>query len=80
MINGKHNFIVYIRSTIDDAKMSLANIRNRIEESKAIQKDFNIILMIRKPRLPREVVRGANHCGQQPMIARSRGQKPSLKV
>lgn len=76
MINGKHNFIVYIRSTIDDAKMSLANIRNRIEESKAIQKDFNIILDDQKSHDFREKWSEAQiTVGNCTMIARSRGQK-----
>jgi len=76
LINGKHNFIVYIRSTIDDAKMSLANIRNRIEESKEIQKDFNIVLDNQKSHDFREKWSEAQiTVGNCTMIARSRGQK-----
>lgn len=76
MINGKHNFIVYIRSTIDDAKMSLANIRNRIEENEQIQKDFNIVLSDSKSKDFREKWSEAQiTIGDCTMIARSRGQK-----
>jgi len=76
MINGKHNFIVYIRSTIDDAKMSLANIRNRIEENKQIQSDFNIVLDDQKSHGFREKWSESQiTIGSCTMIARSRLQK-----
>lgn len=76
MINGKHNFIVYIRSTIDDAKMSLANIRNRIEENTELQKDFNIVFSDPKHKDFREKWSEAQiTIGNCTMIARSRGQK-----
>lgn len=76
MLNGKHNFIVYIRSTIDDAKMSLANIRNRIEENKALQEDFNIVLEDRKSNDFREKWSESQiTIGNCTMMARSKGQK-----
>ena len=76
LINGKHNFIVYLRSTIDEAKMSLANIRGRIEGSKEIQKDFNIILEDEKSHDYREKWSESQiTVGDCTIIARSRGQK-----
>jgi predicted phage terminase large subunit-like protein len=76
LINGKHNLIVYIRSTIDDAKMTLANIRNRIEESPQLQKDFNITLDDTKAHNFREKWSESQiTIGNCTMIARSRGQK-----
>lgn len=76
MVNGKHNFIVYIRSTIDDAKMSLANIRDKIEQSKEIQEDFNIVLDDRQSKDFREKWSEAQiTIGDCTAIARSRGQK-----
>lgn len=76
MINGKHNFIVYIRSTIDDAKMSLANIRDKIEQSKEIQKDFNIVLDDRQSHDFRaKWSENQITIGNCTAIARSRGQK-----
>lgn len=77
LINGKHNFIIYLRSTIDDAKMSLANIRGRIEDSEEIQRDFNIVLD------PSEKTHGFREkwsesqitVGNCTMMARSRLQK-----
>lgn len=44
MINGKHNFIVYIGNTMDDSKQSLANIKNEIENNGLLRSDFNIVL------------------------------------
>lgn len=43
-VNGKHNFIIYIGATIDDAKKSLANIRDVIEQEEDLRRDFGIIL------------------------------------
>lgn len=76
MLNGKHNFIVYIRSTIEDAKMSLANIRNRIEENAELRTDFNIIIGEKKDHDFREKwSEGQITIGDCTMIARSRLQK-----
>lgn len=76
MLNGKHNFIVYIRSTIDDAKMSLANIRNRIEENKELQQDFNIILEDRSSHDFREKWSESQiTVGNCTIVAKSKGQK-----
>jgi hypothetical protein len=44
MVNDKHNFIVYIGATIDDSKLSLANIRDEIEQNEDFRKDFGIVL------------------------------------
>lgn len=44
MLNDKHNYIVWIGNTMDDSRQSLANIRNVIEESEDLQKDFDIEL------------------------------------
>lgn len=76
LINGKHNFIIFIRSTIDDAKMSLANIRNRIEESKELQEDFNIVLSDQKSHDFREKWSESQiTVGECTIMARSKGQK-----
>lgn len=76
LINGLHNFIVYIRSTIDDAKMSLANIRNRIEENAELQRDFNIVLGDRKDHDFREKWSESQiTVGNCTIIAKSKGQK-----
>lgn len=76
LVNGKHNFIIYIRSTIDDAKLSLANIRDRIEENPDIQHDFNIILEDRKSHDFRDKWSESQlTVGNCTMMARSRGQK-----
>lgn len=76
MINGKHNLIIYIRSTIDDAKMSLANIRDRIEQNDDMQKDFNIVLDDKKSQGFREKwSENQITIGKCTAIARSRGQK-----
>ncbi len=76
LINGKHNFIVYIRSTIDDAKMSLANIRNRIEENDDLRKDFNIVLDDQKSHDFREKWSESQiTIGNCTILARSKGQK-----
>lgn len=76
LLNKKHNFIVYIRSTIEDAKMSLANIRNRIEENAELRRDFNIVLDDQKSHDFREKwSEGQITIGDCTMIARSRLQK-----
>lgn len=76
LINKKHNFIIYIRSTIDDAKMSLANIRNRIEENEELQQDFNIVLDDQKAHGFREKWSESQiTVGNCTIMARSRGQK-----
>lgn len=76
LINEKHNFIIYLRSTIDDAKMSLANIRGRIEDNKEIQEDFNIVLDNEKSHDFREKWSEAQiTVGKCTIMARSRLQK-----
>lgn len=76
MINKKHNFIVYIRANIDDAKMSLANVRNRIEENAQLRKDFNIVLDDQTAHDFREKWSESQiTIGDCTMIARSRLQK-----
>ena len=42
MVNGKHNFIVYVGSTTESAKMNLANIRDEIESNHDLKYDFGI--------------------------------------
>lgn len=44
MLNGKHNYIVWIGNTMDDSKESLANIKAEIEENEDLRADFNIRL------------------------------------
>lgn len=44
MLNGKHNYIVWIGNTMDDAKESLANIKAEIEENEMLRRDFGIVL------------------------------------
>lgn len=76
LINGKHNFIIYIRANIDDAKMSLANIRNRIEENEELRKDFNIVLDDSKSHDFREKWSESQiTVGNCTILARSKGQK-----
>ncbi len=76
MLNNKHNFIIYIRSTIEDAKMSLANIRDRVEQNKEIQKDFHIVLEDEKSHGFREKwSENQITIGNCTAMARSRGQK-----
>jgi len=76
LINGKHNFIVYIGATIPDAQMSLANIRDEIEENTQLRHDFGIILQDEKGHDFREKWSEnqitLNDCT---IVAKSRGQK-----
>ena len=44
MVNGKHNFIIWIGNTMDDSKLSLANIKSEIEDNEKLRADFNIAL------------------------------------
>ena len=44
MLNGKHNFILWIGNTMDDSKLSLANIKSEIEDNTLLQTDFDIYL------------------------------------
>jgi len=44
MLNGKHNYIVWIGNTMDDSKESLANIKAEIEDNEDLRKDFDIRL------------------------------------
>lgn len=45
MLNGKHNYIIWIGNTMDDSKESLANIKAEIEENDDLRADFNIHLV-----------------------------------
>jgi phage terminase large subunit-like protein len=76
LINGKHNFIVYIGATVLDARMSMANIRDEIEENEAIRRDFGIVLDDSKARDFRDKwSEGQITVGNCTIMARSRGQK-----
>lgn len=76
LINGLHNFIVYIGATIDSSQMSLANIRDEIENNAELQRDFNIILEDSKAHGYREKWSESQiTIGNCTMIAKSKGQK-----
>jgi len=75
-INGKHNFIIYIGATIDDAKLSLANIRDEIEQNEELRADFGIMLKDEKGHDFREKWSEAQiTIGNCTILTRSRGQK-----
>lgn len=42
LLTGRNKFSAYVRSTIDGAHMSLANIQDIIVNNKVLQRDFNI--------------------------------------
>lgn len=44
MVNGKHNYIVWIGNTMDDSKEALANIKAEIEDNEQLRKDFDIAI------------------------------------
>lgn len=76
LINGHHNLIVYIRATIEDSKMSLANIRDEIEENELLRSDFGIELEDEKSHDFRDKwSEGQLTVGDCTIIAKSRGQK-----
>ncbi len=76
MLNGRHNFIVYIRATIEDSKMSLANIRGEIEENGMLRADFGIMLESQSAHGFREKWSESQlTIGDCTIIAKSRGQK-----
>jgi predicted phage terminase large subunit-like protein len=76
MLNGKHNFIVYMGATIDDAQMSLANIRDEIEQNEELRADFGIVLEDSKDHGFREKWSESQiTLGNCTIIAKSRGQK-----
>lgn len=76
MLNGKHNFIVYIGNVIDDAKMSLANIRDEIEQNQELRSDFNIVLEDAKSHGFREKWSESQiTVGNCTIVAKSKGQK-----
>lgn len=78
LVNGKHNFIIYMGATIDDAKMSLANIRDEIEQNELLRLDFGIELADpeKKGKDFREKWSEAQiTVGDCTIMARSRGQK-----
>lgn len=76
MINGKHNFIVYIGNTMDDSKMSLANIKSEIENNQLLRDDFNIVLDDPKAHgFTDKWSEGQITVGNCTMIAKSKGSK-----
>lgn len=76
LINGLHNFIVYIGATIDASQMNLANIRDEIENNLELQRDFGIVLEDSKAHGYREKwSEGQITIGNCTMIAKSKGQK-----
>lgn len=76
MINGKYNFIVYIGNTSDDAKESLANIRNEIEENEELRRDFDIhIEHVKKQGFKEKWTEGQLTIRDCTIIARGRMQK-----
>lgn len=76
MINGKHNFIIYMGATIDDAKLSLANIRDEIEQNADLRRDFQIGLkMDKKDGIGEKWSEAQLTIGECTIMARSRGQK-----
>jgi len=81
MINGNHNFIVYIGATIDDAQKSLANIRDEIEQNKLLRQDFGIILDpkdvegVKKHGFREKWSESQITIGNCTAVAKSRGQK-----
>lgn len=75
-LNGKHNFIIYIGATIDDAKLSLANIRDEIEQNADLRADFGIVLDDTKSHDFREKWSEVQiTIGNCTILTRSRGQK-----
>lgn len=76
MLTDKYNFIIYLGSTIDDSKMSIANIRNLIEENTHIQEDFGIDLEKKAPqRLNEKWTESQLTLGNCTIMAKSKGQK-----
>ena len=81
MINGNHNFIVYIGATIDDAQKSLANIRDEIEQNKLLRQDFGIVLdpkdteAVKKHGFREKWSESQITIGNCTAVAKSRGQK-----
>lgn len=75
LINSKHNFIVYIGNTLNDAKMSIANIKNEIEENKLLRSDFNIVIENKTHRFTDKWTEGQITVRDTTIIAKSRGQK-----
>ena len=75
MLTGKNNFIVMIGSTLDDAKMNIANIRNMIEENMMLKADFGINLEKRKQMFNEKWTEGQLTIGDCTIMARSKGSK-----
>lgn len=76
MLNGKHNFIVYLGATLEDARASLANIRDEIEQNEELREDFNIVLDDSKSHGFREKwSEGQITVGDCTMISKSKGQR-----
>jgi len=75
MLTGKNNFIVMIGSTLDDAKMNIANIRNMIEENTKLMNDFGINLEKRKQQFNEKWTEGQLTLGDCTILARSKGSK-----
>lgn len=77
LVNDKHNFIVYIGATIDDSKLSLANIRDEIEQNVDLRKDFGITLKVDDSggKIGEKWSEAQLTIGKCTIMARSRGQK-----
>lgn len=76
MINGHHNFIVYLGNTMDDSKMSLANIKSEIENNVLLCKDFKIVLDDHKAHgFTEKWSEGQITIGDCTMVAQSKGSK-----
>lgn len=75
MLTGRNEFIVYLGSTIDDAKMSIANIRDLIEENEDMQADFGINVEKRKKSLNEKWTESQLQLGDCTIVAKSKGQK-----
>jgi phage terminase large subunit-like protein len=75
-INEKHNFIIWIGNTIDDSKLSLANIRDEIEQNGLLRSDFGIIIKQDKNKDFRDKWSETQlTVGDCTILAKSRGQK-----
>ncbi|MEX1013646.1 MAG: hypothetical protein WDZ80_00610 [Candidatus Paceibacterota bacterium] len=75
LVNDRHNFIVYIGNTIDNAKMSLANIKNEIEQNELLRSDFNIVLENQRHKFTDKWTESQVTVRDATIVAKSRGQK-----
>lgn len=75
LLNGKHNLIVYIGSTIDASKMNLANIRDEIESNVMLRADFQLNVESEEHKIGDKWSEGQITVGNCTIVARSKGQK-----